>query len=244
VARTACGLGTVLGLAALFVVRSGHADEARDRERSNPDRPRHHDQGFEPSVYVGVGGYADHLRFSGAPWASGKLEPSVGVHADLAYRIVSVFDLGLHVFHQWIAAENVEENVEVRTTAPGAGLLARVHPLAVLAPRLPLDVALGTGFDVSAAARQKKETTTPGGKIEQHSAVTGFAVPFWLSFDVFVTNRVALGVLGMWAPWFRVEECRYEGTSGLTTQCKREPTASDRYLFLGLGARVHLEFVK
>ena len=213
-------------------------------ERADPNRPTHHDQGFEPSIYVGVGGYSNQLRFTGKPWATGDLEPSVGVHADLAYRIVPIFDLGLHVFHQWIDATNLQENVEVRTTAPGAGILGRVHPLAVLAPRLPLDIALGTGFDVSAAARQKKETKTATVTIEEHSAVTGFAVPFWLSMDVFVLKNLALGMLAMWSPWFRVEECRYAGSSGVSTDCRREPTASDRYVFFGVGARIHLEFVK
>jgi len=205
--------------------------------------PKHHQQGFEPSIYVGVGGYANQLRFAGDRWASGELEPSVGLHADLAYRIIPPLDLGLHVFHQWIATDNAGAGVSARATAPGAGILGRVHPLAILAPHLPIDVTLGTGFDFSAAARQRRETTTGAVTTESHAAVTGFAVPFWLSFDVFVARTIALGLVGIWSPWFRVEECRHEGASGLSAQCQREPLSSDKYLFFGLGARFHLDFV-
>ena len=88
------------------------------------------------------------------------------------------------------------------------------------------------------------ETKTATGIVEEHSAVTGFAFPFWISTDVFVMKNFALGMLGMWSPWFRVEECRYAGSSGVSNDCRREPAAADRYLFFGVGARVHLEFVK
>ena len=202
------------------------------------DAPR--DVGFEPSVHVGVGTFPSHLIFDGSPaWAPGRRNAAAGVHLDLAYRFAPLVDGGLHVFHQWLVVDGVDANSE--STASGAGILGRLHPLTALWPRFPLDLSLGIGLDFFASARQTTEPRPPSTTPESRQSVPGFAMPVWLGLDVLIGD-VAVGLVGIWTLWWRVEECSSVGT-GLP-ECRRVSSAPIQYLFLGLGVRLHLEFVQ
>lgn len=196
--------------------------------------------GFEPSIHVGVGTFPSHLTFDEtSAWAPGTRNAAGGVHLDLAYRFGRPVDLGLHVFHQWLVVRGVDGDSEA--TASGAGVLARLHPLTALWPRLPIDLSFGVGLDLFASARQTTETRTASGTTEERASIPGFAMPVWLGLDV-VLGDVALGLVAIWTLWWRNEECASVGT-GLPA-CHRVSSAPIQYLFLGAGLRVHLEFVQ
>ena len=198
--------------------------------------------GFEPSAHVGVGTFPSHLTFDGAPaWAPGRRNATVGVHLDLAYRFAPLIDVGLHVFHQWLVVDGLDAGSDATATASGAGTLVRLHPLTALWARLPIDLSLGVGFDFFASARQTTESRSGATTTESRAAIPGVSVPVWVGLDV-VLGAAALGVVAIWAPWWRIEECTSMATG--VPECRRESSAPTAYLFLGLGFRLHLEFVQ
>ena len=71
--------------------------------------------------------------------------------------------------------------------------------------------------------------------------VPGVALPVWLGFDV-VFGDLAVGLAAVWTPWWRVEDCHAEGTG--EPACQRHTKGLEHYLFLGVGLRLHLEFVE
>lgn len=206
--------------------------------------------GFEPSLHVGLGGFAGELALESGPveeslgragWAAGRRRPSVGAHLVLAYRFGALLAAGLHVYHQWLDVGGLPNGTDGTATSPGAGLLVRVHPLAALWPRLPIDLSVGVGFDFIVYARQATEDGSDPDSIEVRNTATGVAMPVLLGLDV-VVGDIAFGVMGMWSPWWRLEECRAEGTGD--PSCERETSGFEQYLFIGAGARLHLEFVR
>ena len=198
--------------------------------------------GFEPSIHIGVGGFARDLTFEGAvePFP-GRRTPAVGAHLNLAYRFSPLFDLGLHVGHQWLSVDGLAPGTDATATAVTAGLLARLHPIVALLPGFPIDVSVGAGFDFYAGARQTTKPSAGSMEAESRHAAPGFALPVWLGIDV-VFGDLALGVVGIWSPWWLSESC--SGVGDGLPDCQQETSSPEHYLFIGLGVRLHLEFVR
>ena len=193
--------------------------------------------GFEPSVVVGVGGFAPTRLQSS--WATGQRNPSVAIHALLAYRVLRPVDIGLHVAHQWLDVDDLPDGASAYASAAGGGLALRFHPLA-LANIDWIDPSIGVGADMFVYSRQA--TRLPASEDgDLRDAISGASALLIAGLDVSIVEGLALSGSAIWAPWWLAESCSSEGTSVPLCQ----PNAGIiHYFFVGIGLRLHLRFVE
>lgn len=191
--------------------------------------------GFEASVVVGGGGFAPDPQLA---WA-GERNPSVAIHAVLAYRIFPPIDLGLHVAHQWLRVSGLPQGASAYASAAGGGMVMQFHPLS-LAGIDWLDPSIGVGADMFAYSRQATRLTIPV-ESEVRDAVSGASVLLVAGLSYALSKGLALTGSAIWSPWWLAESCSSQGTALPTCQ-PNAGTAS--YYFVGLGLRLHLRFVE
>jgi hypothetical protein len=193
--------------------------------------------GFEPTVVVGAGGFVRTQQT--AAWALGQRNPSVAIHALLAYRVFPPIDLGLHVSHQWLNVTGLPDGASAYASAAGGGMMARFHPLS-LGNIEWIDPSIGIGADMFAYSRQATRLTIPA-ESELRDAVSGASLLLHAGLDVLITEGLALSGFAIWSPWWLAETCSSQGT-GLPA-CQPTPDTA-YYYFVGLGLRLHLRFVE
>lgn len=192
--------------------------------------------GFEPTIVVGTGGFTSSQQLASAV---GQRNPSVAVHALLAYRVIPLIDLGLHVAHQWLNVSDLPQGASAYASAAGGGMVARFHPLSLLNLEW-IDPSIGVGADMFAYSRQATRLTIPV-ESELRDAVSGASLLLVAGLDLPIASGLALSGSAIWSPWWLAESCSSQGT-GLPT-C--QPAAGTAYYyFIGLGLRLHLRFVE
>jgi hypothetical protein len=194
--------------------------------------------GFEPAAFVGIGGFVPTPQL--ASWTIGQRNPSVALHALLAYRVVPAIDLGLHVAHQWLAVSDLPQEADsAYASAAGGGLAMRFHPLSLTKADW-IDPSIGVGVDLFAYSRQATRITTPE-ESEVRDAISGASALLIAGLDVAIANGLALSGCAIYSPWWLAESCSSQGT-GLPA-CQ-PATGTAHYYFVGLGLRLHLRFVE
>jgi hypothetical protein len=192
--------------------------------------------GLEGSIHMGYGAFSNNAVFR-APGSSetGGLLGSFGMQFFLGYRFVPVLSAGLHGGFNVLAVRNGGSSDGAN--AGSFGFYARVHILSFLERRSRTyagtpDLYVGVGFDPFAqvhAWNPNFEITT-----------SGLAFPFQIGFDYALTENVAVGVLGIAAPWTATGAC----TRVLSlTGCGSHNGEAEAYLYIGLGVSGHFNLV-
>jgi hypothetical protein len=193
--------------------------------------------GLEPTISVGTGGFFPSQSISSL--AMGQRDPFVAIHVLLLYRVFPPIDLGLHSAHQWLAVSGLPAGASAYSSAAGGGMMTRFHPLS-LANISWIDPSIGVGVDMFAYSRQTTRLTVPVVD-EIRNAISGVALPLVLGLDFMVLDSLALSGTAMWGPWWFAEACSSQGT-GLPACAPT--TGTSYYYYLGLGLRLHLQFVE
>ena len=193
---------------------------------------------FVTSVVVGPGGFVRKL-----PWAPGERSFSAGLHALIAYRVLSVFDVGIHLSNQWLRVDGLSPGASAFAWTTAGGVAMRFHPLRML-DIVRVDPSVGVGVDFFAYGRQTTTWPAADGRepTVQDDAVPGASLPVSVGLDIAVTKGFALGLLGIWGPWWHTEACSSSGLGAST--CEARTTLPEHYFFVGLGCRLNLRFVE
>ncbi len=213
--------------------------------------PHDRQTGIEGSVHLGYGGLSNGGAFQqpGATPNYGSLHGSFGMQFHVGYRIIPVLSAGLHVGWNYLSA-NSGGATAAGGGATGVGLYARLHILAFMQHRersmsgTP-DLYFGAGLDFFASVDAWTHTVTNVFgtivTVDTSLATSGIAVPLQLGFDYWVSDHVAVGVLGQLAPWTAPTVCGRVNAGG--PNCDTRDRQSEVFYFIGAGVTGHFNLV-
>lgn len=201
--------------------------------------PHDRQTGIEGSAQVGYGSLSNGGAFQepGARPNPGLLSGSAGMQLHVGYRIIPVLSAGLHVGWNYLSA-NSSGSTTAGGSATGVGLYARLHLLAFMhhhdrATAGTPDLFFGAGIDLFASVDAWTHTTSILGAFDTSVFSQGIAVPLQLGFDYWITDGVAVGLLGLLAPWTAPTVCLRLNNG--SSSCDPRDRQNEVFFFVGAG---------
>jgi hypothetical protein len=210
--------------------------------------------GLVVAGYVGVGGFSNGAAFQqNGMRATGSTDASVGLQAEVGYRIVPAFTAGLHGTYQFLSVNRDRAMIPSGTSASAGagafGVYGRVHPLAFMRgggdgiSRVDLFAGIGIDFVASAFIGTHTEGVPIFGTVDTVAQTAGVAMPISIGVDFGLTRNIAIGAL-LQASYWTADSIALDTHSGIgsthNVQYGREP---EWYFFAGVGVRGTFNFL-